>query len=457
MHLGITHRLYLFADVIVSFLESNPDQLNALEEAKDKFLITLLDAGLNKIPETDKEFASMTNNQFHDWLKKQDFKGSSQRFKFKQPALQQGTTKATKTLILPLSLENNSTITGTAAILEEFGKEFGIACMHSKVVLPYDEKLQAFDIDAARKHHDFLYLLQEHKKEMQQLEEQLTTIEKHLAESGEESNLDGEEDETENEETEEGSARSAAAKFQKIDSKFNKVMDRLTGRMWQARQSIDPAAAVQFKQYLQTNREMWESAKDHHGCSILHHAVTNGNHSLVQTLINAGVNLNVKERCGATPLTLAVIKGDEEMVKLLLKNFAICDDKYFTSVPGPKKIAEKQGLTAIKSLIENCLAKEAVLDIAVSEAVELTYKELGADTTCKTSDSTDAGSCNQKEQIREKTLVVGDQGTNKIIRSAKEKSTAAYGWASEVPGDMHARGKINMYIAGMLTDGYSKN
>ena len=39
------------------------------------------------------------------------------------------------------------------------------------------------------------------------------------------------------------------------------------------------------------------------------------------------------------------------------------------------------------------------------------------------------------------TLVVGDQGTNKIIRSVKEKSSSAYGWAAEVPGDLHARGE----------------
>ena len=40
-----------------------------------------------------------------------------------------------------------------------------------------------------------------------------------------------------------------------------------------------------------------------------------------------------------------------------------------------------------------------------------------------------------------KTLVVGDQGTNKIIRSVKEKSSSAYGRAAEVPGDLHARGE----------------
>ena len=36
------------------------------------------------------------------------------------------------------------------------------------VVLPYDEKLQTFNIDETRKHHEFLYLLQEHKKDMEQ-------------------------------------------------------------------------------------------------------------------------------------------------------------------------------------------------------------------------------------------------------------------------------------------------
>jgi hypothetical protein len=31
----------------------------------------------------------------------------------------------------------------------------------------------------------------------------------------------------------------------------------------------------------------------------------------VKTLLNAGANINVKKKCGATPLTLAVLKGDE--------------------------------------------------------------------------------------------------------------------------------------------------
>lgn len=196
--------------------------------------------------------------------------------------------------------------------------------------------------------------------------------------------------------------------------------------MWQARQSIDPAAVVQFKQYLQTNKELWENVKDHHGCSVPHHTVQNGNNSLVQTIFNAGVNPNIKERCGPTPLTLALIKGDEEMVKLLLTTFAICDDKYFTSVPGPREIAEKLELETIRTLIENCLAKETEQDMAVSEAVKFESTDLavGADTSTNPDSITRADSLSRK-QTRGKTLLVGDLGTNKIIRSVKEKSSCS--------------------------------
>lgn len=62
-------------------------------------------------------------------------------------------------------------------------------------------------------------------------EEQLTTLEKHVADSDGDSNHEQPEGETESEENEE---RSSMASFQKIYSKFNKVQDKLTDRMWQA-------------------------------------------------------------------------------------------------------------------------------------------------------------------------------------------------------------------------------
>ena len=48
--------------------------------------------------------------------------------------------------------------------------------------------------------------------------------------------------------------------------------------------------------------------RDSRGRTILHTAVENENLAFVKTLVSAGVDINAKERCGATPLTIAVVK-----------------------------------------------------------------------------------------------------------------------------------------------------
>ena len=53
----------------------------------------------------------------------------------------------------------------------------------------------------------------------------------------------------------------------------------------------------------------------------------------------------------------------------------------------------------------------------------------------------DAYQFNRKTKFA-KTLFVGDQGTNKVLRGVKNRSEAAYGWCGEVPGDMHAKGYL---------------
>ena len=405
------------------------------EEAKNQYLAKPLDAGLNDVPLSEKKFGTMSEQEFHTWLKSQNLhESNSQQYKLQKKASKRTNKGQTKTIILPLSIENNATITGTAAVLEHFGQEFNIPCARAKVVLPHNESQNTFDIEAARKHHDFLYLLQEHKNNMIQLEEHLTSIEKQLPD------VEGETEEEEIDGEEESSDRSrSAANFQKIDGKFKKIFNKLSDKMWHAYQSVDAAAAIEFKQYSHTNRNLWENAKDHHGRTVMHHAVESGHLPLVQTLINAGVNPNVKERCGATPLTLAVTKGDEKMVKLLLENFSNCHDWFYSSVPGPKQIAETLGLNNISTLIESCLTQEKEHDLAVWETTELSTTEPCVFDNLPRPDDVDIAYVRSAKNC--KTLVVGDQGTNKIIRSVKEKSSSAYGWAAEVPGDLHARGK----------------
>ena len=46
---------------------------------------------------------------------------------------------------------------------------------------------------------------------------------------------------------------------------------------------------------------------------MLKNAVENGNLSMVKTLVYAGVNINAKERRGATALAIAVLKFAREL------------------------------------------------------------------------------------------------------------------------------------------------
>jgi ankyrin repeat protein len=52
------------------------------------------------------------------------------------------------------------------------------------------------------------------------------------------------------------------------------------------------------------------------------HEVKTGNREKVETFIRAGININAKDKDGATPLMIASEKGDTEMTRVLLKDGA---------------------------------------------------------------------------------------------------------------------------------------
>ena len=69
------------------------------------------------------------------------------------------------------------TTTGTAATMEEFKKEFGISCVHAKVHLPYNDRINEFDLSAAWKHRVCISSLREHKSTMAETVQQLQEAE----------------------------------------------------------------------------------------------------------------------------------------------------------------------------------------------------------------------------------------------------------------------------------------
>ncbi|CAB4017634.1 Ankyrin repeat domain-containing 12 [Paramuricea clavata] len=99
------------------------------------------------------------------------------------------------------------------------------------------------------------------------------------------------------------------------------------------------------------------------------------------------------------------------------------DEEIGDEVPGPKAIAEKLDHDNIKVLIEQYLAGEDKLDLLVWEMTELD----SSDPMVETEDMLDREQKDDQEHKaygrdinKCKTLLVGDQGTNKIIRSVKQ-------------------------------------
>ena len=97
--------------------------------------MNLLDVALNQIPPAEKPLENMTaEKELDTWLKESDFNAKHVReYKLNTPDHErefpfQGKSEFS---ILHLSLENDSTVTRTASILEQFGTEVGIHCGHA--------------------------------------------------------------------------------------------------------------------------------------------------------------------------------------------------------------------------------------------------------------------------------------------------------------------------------------
>ena len=404
--------------------------MNVWNEVQDNFLIQLFHSALNILPTHKTNLADMNEKNFNKWLKEQDFsKLTTPKYDISIPTQSiksNSNCQKSEMLILPLSLENNATTTGTAAIIEKFGKEFGVPCEHDKEYLPFDVKNQLFDLHAARQHHEFLASLNIHKTTMVRTVQQLNDVEKafHFPTT-----------DTEMQSTEEATSR------QKEDGKFKKTFDNIVRRMWEAQQN-DTVEFVKFITWLDNNRNQWENIKDHYGRTILHKAIENGNIPLVKTLVTAGININAKEICGATPLTIAVVKKDEGMSQYVMENLAIFDSHYFTTIPCPYVIAKKSEMNVVH-IMDEIMKK----DFSTNEEIWQAFQSNEYATTVDVPSPEEEANNNKTEGYNYRrsnkssvTLVVGDQGTNKVIRGVKGRSPAAYGWCSEVPGDMHAKG-----------------
>ncbi|XP_066263266.1 uncharacterized protein [Branchiostoma lanceolatum] len=128
-------------DVIVDdvFIDTHPELAQIWEDAKDSFFLELLDIGLNQLPEDTQLQSHKSPAEQKAWLSAQSFK-SSKTYAIRHKPTKPSNCKKSDITILPLSTENEATLTGTACIIEEFAQEFSIPIDRKDTqYLPFNE------------------------------------------------------------------------------------------------------------------------------------------------------------------------------------------------------------------------------------------------------------------------------------------------------------------------------
>lgn len=101
---------------------------------------------------------------------------------------------------------------------------------------------------------------------------------------------------------------------------------------------------------LPTGLEKSGRSKTAHGAAALFTAILKGRIAVVQSLLNQGVNVNVRTVSGKTPLMAAAYKGYSDIVQMLLDNGA---DVTSTDGRGDtaEKVAERAGYSRIVEML----------------------------------------------------------------------------------------------------------
>ena len=280
------------------------------------------------------------------------------------------------TVILPLSVENNSTLTGTGVILDQFGEEFSIPTVSHVENLPFDSNSKSFCLKKARDHTEFMLMMSHHKKQMRQYDSQLSSAENHGAmvsneredDSSDEddSDKDGESDEDEPDSGNVGiprpetTVKNVQKVFRREDQVFTSTFDSIKNKLWN---SIQSDTLEKFVKELSEKTQL-RDLRDHLGRSILHVAVEKQNINLVDCLLHAGFNPNVKERCGVTPLLIAVTLKNKAICQSLVKSRSCSRGPLFTNIRSSLAIALKMELAEIVEILNPCVSDAEDDDIA---------------------------------------------------------------------------------------------
>ena len=134
-----------------------------------------MDKAYNSLPTSKKRIGEMSETEFNKWISSSNFSKPKKRYKLNVPKVEEimdtaNNSRKTAAFVLPFSLEDNATITGTFAILKEFETEFKLhTASQAPEFLPYDSLNKAFDVTIARSRYEYMKSQSKHVGDMADL------------------------------------------------------------------------------------------------------------------------------------------------------------------------------------------------------------------------------------------------------------------------------------------------
>lgn len=268
---------------ILMHSESNRDHQNIWETYRKHYLLSSLELA-SKMPSNLGELSSEATQK---WIASTDVakhmaetKGSKLHNPY--PFQIKKCTKA-EVINLPILDENPASKTGMANIMNTFSNELKIP-RQKKKFLPFNSTKKTFDIKAARERYLFL-----------------KTIEKNTSSND-------------------------------ADITFKNMYDTL---------SKTDSTFSRSATYIKDLKKEWNGLRNSLVQHLLHIATENNDVALVKNMISVGVDLNVTEGCGATPLILAVLKRNIRFIELFCCHGAAVDGYIYQHIPSPVELATR--------------------------------------------------------------------------------------------------------------------
>lgn len=150
----------------------------------DAFLLEALDNALNKIPPNREKFRDMTELELNSFISNANFQPQSNYIIKVSKERDLVTSRAeakSNVQVLPLSLEDNSTVAGTMSILDQLAPDFFLPNeKKGPRYLPFDSVSGTFDVHSARSHFELLISQYNHQSHTGESERQLRSREREL-------------------------------------------------------------------------------------------------------------------------------------------------------------------------------------------------------------------------------------------------------------------------------------